>query len=65
MELAQKYGVRIGAINLNLFQDQIYKYGSICNRDQSVRATAIEGRVSKERKAWRAELGLTASGSYA
>src|SRR5208283_24137 len=42
VELAQKYGVRIGAINPNLFQDQIYKYGSICNRDQGVRAAAID-----------------------
>jgi L-rhamnose isomerase / sugar isomerase len=40
--LAQKYGVRIGAINPNLFQDQIYKYGSICNRDQNARAAAID-----------------------
>ena len=41
-KFAQKYGVRIGAINPNLFQDQIYKYGSICNRDQSARAAAID-----------------------
>src|SRR5271157_6296795 len=42
VQLAEKYGVRIGAINPNLFQDQIYKYGSICNRDQGVRAAAID-----------------------
>jgi L-rhamnose isomerase / sugar isomerase len=42
VQLGQKYGVRIGAINPNLFQDQIYKYGSICNRDQKVRAAAID-----------------------
>jgi L-rhamnose isomerase / sugar isomerase len=42
VQLGEKYGVRIGAINPNLFQDQIYKYGSICNRDQKVRATAID-----------------------
>src|SRR6201987_6251416 len=41
-KLAQQYGVRIGAINPNLFQDQIYKYGSICNRDQKARAAAID-----------------------
>src|SRR5579863_2655837 len=29
--LEAKYGVRAGSINPNLFQDQIYKYGSICN----------------------------------
>ena len=29
VQLAKKYGVRIGAINPNLFQDQIYKYGRL------------------------------------
>jgi L-rhamnose isomerase/sugar isomerase len=42
VQLAQKYGVRIGAINPNLFQDQIYKYGSLCNRDEGVRAAAVK-----------------------
>ena len=41
-QLAQKYGVRVGAINPNLFQDQIYKYGSLCNRDEGVRAAAVQ-----------------------
>src|SRR6516165_1201755 len=41
-KLARKYGVRIGAINPNLFQDQIYKYGSLCNRDDSVRTAAVK-----------------------
>jgi L-rhamnose isomerase/sugar isomerase len=41
-KLAQKYGVGIGAINPNLFQDQIYKYGSLCNRDEEVRAAAVK-----------------------
>jgi len=41
VQLGQKYGVRIGAINPNLFQDQIYKYGSLCNRDEEVRAVAV------------------------
>ena len=40
-QLAQKYGVRVGAINPNLFQDQIYKYGSLCNRDEGVRAATL------------------------
>src|ERR1700744_1508796 len=31
--LANRYGVRPGAINPNLFQDQIYKYGSFANPD--------------------------------
>jgi L-rhamnose isomerase/sugar isomerase len=42
VELGKKYGVRIGAINPNLFQDQIYKYGSLCNRDDEVRALALK-----------------------
>jgi L-rhamnose isomerase/sugar isomerase len=41
-QLARKYGVRIGAINPNLFQDQIYKYGSLCNRDETVRDAAVK-----------------------
>jgi L-rhamnose isomerase / sugar isomerase len=42
VKLAQKYGVRVGAINPNLFQDQVYKHGSLCNRDQGVRDAAIK-----------------------
>jgi L-rhamnose isomerase/sugar isomerase len=42
VQLARKYGVRVGAINPNLFQDQIYKYGSICNRDKTVRDAAVK-----------------------
>src|SRR5580704_2192661 len=29
--LEKQHGVRAGSINPNLFQDQEYKYGSICN----------------------------------
>jgi L-rhamnose isomerase len=35
-----QYG--IGAINPNLFKDQIYKYGSLCNRDEDVRGAAVK-----------------------
>ncbi len=38
--LAAKHGVRIGSINPNLFQDQSYKFGSVCNPDESVRPHA-------------------------
>jgi L-rhamnose isomerase / sugar isomerase len=41
VSLSHKYGVRVGAINPNLFQDQIYKYGSLCNRDPEIRTTAV------------------------
>jgi L-rhamnose isomerase/sugar isomerase len=39
--LASKYGVRIGSINPNVFQDQTYKYGSLGNPDPQVRAAAL------------------------
>jgi L-rhamnose isomerase/sugar isomerase len=35
--VAAKNGVKIGAINPNLFQDQVYKFGSVCNPEESVR----------------------------
>ena len=40
--LEAKYGVRAGSINPNLFQDQIYKYGSICNPSAEIRRRAID-----------------------
>jgi len=38
--VAAKNGVRIGSIHPNLFQDQVYKFGSVCNPDESVRIHA-------------------------
>ena len=38
---ADKFGVRIGAINPNVFQDQIYKYGSLGNPDPKIRQAAL------------------------
>jgi len=38
--VAEKNGVRIGAINPNLFQDQIYKFGSACSPDERARQHA-------------------------
>src|SRR6185437_13074411 len=40
--LEQKYGVKAGGINPNLFQDAQYKYGSIANPNAEVRAMALE-----------------------
>lgn len=40
MRLAEQQGVRIGAINPNVFQDQIYKYGSLANPDAAIRQAA-------------------------
>ena len=39
--LARKYGVGLGSINPNVFQDQIYKHGSLGNPDASVREAAL------------------------
>ena len=38
---AAKQGVKIGAINPNVFQDQEYKWGSITNREPKIRAKAV------------------------
>jgi L-rhamnose isomerase/sugar isomerase len=38
---AAELGLRIGAINPNVFQDQCYKYGSLANRDAAVRQRAL------------------------
>jgi L-rhamnose isomerase/sugar isomerase len=39
-EIARQNGVRIGSINPNLFQDQVYKFGSACSSDPEARAEA-------------------------
>lgn len=39
--LERKYGVRAGSINPNLFQDQQYKFGSLCNPAPEIRAQAL------------------------
>jgi L-rhamnose isomerase/sugar isomerase len=41
-ELAKRYGVRAGAINPNVFQDQHYKYGSLGNPDPAIREIALK-----------------------
>jgi len=41
-EAAHRFGVKPGAINPNLFQDQEYKYGSFGNPDEAVRRRALE-----------------------
>jgi L-rhamnose isomerase/sugar isomerase len=47
--LSARYGVRAGSINPNLFQDQVYKYGSLTNPDSSVRDQALtHSRLSIE-----------------
>ena len=43
--MASKYGVKIGSINPNLFQDQEYKLGSFGNPSEEVRKQAIQHGV--------------------
>lgn len=38
---AKERGVRIGSINPNVFQDQCYKFGSLTNRDETIRQRAL------------------------
>ena len=41
-DYAKELGIGIGAINPNLFQDDEYKLGSVCNPDPKVRRKAID-----------------------
>ena len=38
--LSERYGIRPGSINPNLFQDQVYKFGSFGNPDPAIRQQA-------------------------
>lgn len=40
--IAKKHGVKIGAINPNVFQDQAYKFGSFCSPAKEARELAME-----------------------
>jgi L-rhamnose isomerase / sugar isomerase len=39
--LEGKYGVRAGSVNPNLFQDQEFKFGSLCNPSAQIRSIAL------------------------
>jgi L-rhamnose isomerase / sugar isomerase len=41
-QYAAAQGIAIGAVNPNLFQDDEYKFGSVCNSDASIRQRAVE-----------------------
>ncbi len=41
LKLAERYGVRPGSISPNVFQDQIYKHGSLANEQEAVRGKAL------------------------
>jgi L-rhamnose isomerase/sugar isomerase len=55
-KIAEKYAIRAGAINPNLFQDQEYKYGSLGNPDRDIRRKALDH--IRESIAIAAELGV-------
>jgi L-rhamnose isomerase/sugar isomerase len=40
-QLEQRYGIRAGSINPNLFEDQEYRYGSLCNPSAEIRKRAV------------------------
>jgi L-rhamnose isomerase/sugar isomerase len=39
--LAAEHGIRVGSINPNLFQEQEYKFGSLCNPSKEIRGRAV------------------------
>ncbi|MCC7146592.1 MAG: sugar isomerase [Phycisphaeraceae bacterium] len=41
-KLARKHGVRVGSINPNVFQDQVYKFGSFCSPNPKARQEALK-----------------------
>lgn len=52
-EHAESLGMRIGAVNPNLFQDEDYRLGSVCNPDEKIRRKATDHllecvRIAKE-----------------
>ncbi|MEZ2345673.1 TIM barrel protein [Terriglobus sp. RCC_193] len=44
-QLEQQHGIRSGSINPNLFQDQVYKFGSLCNPDPAIRKQATDHMI--------------------
>src|SRR6185369_9654030 len=40
-QMEDRYGVSAGSINPNLFQDQEYKFGSLCNPSPAIREQAV------------------------
>ncbi len=41
-KLAKKNGIKIGAMNPNVFQDQLYKFGSFCSPNAKARKLALD-----------------------
>ena len=47
--LEKQFGIRAGSINPNLFQDQEYKFGSLCNPSPAIRAAGVEHMIDSVR----------------
>ncbi len=67
--LAERYDIRAGSINPNLFQNQEYKFGSICNPDASIRRMAIDhlvesARIARELKSTDISLWVADGSNY-
>ncbi len=43
--LEKQYGISAGSINPNLFQDQEYKFGSLCNPSAEIREHAVSSHA--------------------
>ena len=43
---AEELGVRLGTINSNTFQDDVYKFGSLTHTDKAVRQQAIDHHLA-------------------
>jgi len=41
-DLEKEHGIKAGSINPNLFQDQQYKFGSLCNPSKEIRQHALQ-----------------------
>ena len=41
-QYAEELGIQIGAINPNVFQDDVYRLGSVCHPDPAVRRRAVD-----------------------
>ncbi|AMM34350.1 rhamnose isomerase [Sinomonas atrocyanea] len=64
-DYAEGLGVRLGTINSNTFQDDVYKFGSLTSSDESVRRRAVEHHLecievmdatgSRDLKVWLAD----------
>jgi L-rhamnose isomerase/sugar isomerase len=68
-QLADRYGIRPGSINPNLFQNQEYKLGSICNPDAGIRRVAIDHlvesvHIAKELKSTDISLWIADGSNY-